>query len=214
MGAQWHGMGSSLMRLHGFRESILRSDEVVKPLGLQVSELLLSKDEATFDDLVHAFVSLTAIQVCPGAQRPVGRMGCRDGAGGRTGVTCHISPSPDRSHRPADLNGRAAGRHHWALPGGGGLRLRRWLSHSGGDHPHRLLAGPVHQGGQHSSGSHGGRGWVSPRSPILPLPAWGSGVGVSSLVLRMFPRGRSGHPPQHPIGCSMAATGRAEATWG
>ncbi|KAI5764340.1 FASN protein [Gulo gulo luscus] len=63
MGAQWHGMGSSLMRLHGFRESILRSDEVVKPLGLQVSELLLSKDEATFDDLVHAFISLTAIQI-------------------------------------------------------------------------------------------------------------------------------------------------------
>ncbi|XP_032285376.1 fatty acid synthase [Phoca vitulina] len=63
MGAQWHGMGSSLMRLHSFRDSILRSDEAVKPLGLQVSELLLSTDETCFDDLVHSFVSLTAIQI-------------------------------------------------------------------------------------------------------------------------------------------------------
>lgn len=63
MGAQWRGMGLSLMRLASFRDSILRSDEVLKPLGLQVSELLLSPDEATFDDTVNAFVSLTAIQV-------------------------------------------------------------------------------------------------------------------------------------------------------
>lgn len=63
MGAQWCGMGLSLMRLGSFRDSILRSDEAVKPLGLQVSELLLSTDEATFDDIIHAFVSLTAIQV-------------------------------------------------------------------------------------------------------------------------------------------------------
>lgn len=70
------------MRLACFRDSILRSDEVVKPLGLQVSELLLSTDEATFDDTVNAFVSLTAIQVSPWGrgrvQRPgAGRGGCR-----------------------------------------------------------------------------------------------------------------------------------------
>lgn len=64
MGTQWRGMGLSLMRLDSFRESILRSDEAVKPLGVKVSDLLLSTDERTFDDIVHAFVSLTAIQVC------------------------------------------------------------------------------------------------------------------------------------------------------
>ncbi|XP_064351418.1 fatty acid synthase [Camelus dromedarius] len=63
MGAQWRGMGLSLMRLDSFRDSILRSDETLKPLGLQVSGLLQSPDEATFDDIVHAFVSLTAIQI-------------------------------------------------------------------------------------------------------------------------------------------------------
>lgn len=65
MGTQWRGMGLSLMRLPSFRESVLRSDAVMKPLGLQVSELLLSTNEATFDDTVNAFVSLTTIQVHP-----------------------------------------------------------------------------------------------------------------------------------------------------
>ncbi|XP_008826418.1 fatty acid synthase [Nannospalax galili] len=63
MGTQWRGMGLSLMRLDSFRDSILRSDEAVKPLGVKVSDLLLSTDESTFDDIVHAFVSLTAIQI-------------------------------------------------------------------------------------------------------------------------------------------------------
>uniref|UniRef100_F1N647 Fatty acid synthase n=1 Tax=Bos taurus TaxID=9913 RepID=F1N647_BOVIN len=63
MGTQWRGMGLSLMRLSRFRDSILRSDEAVKPLGLQVSQLLLSTDEAIFDDMVISFVSLTAIQI-------------------------------------------------------------------------------------------------------------------------------------------------------
>lgn len=63
MGTQWCGMGVSLMRLGSFRDSILRSDEALKPVGLKVSDLLLSTEENTFDDVVHALVSLTAIQV-------------------------------------------------------------------------------------------------------------------------------------------------------
>ncbi|XP_036924219.1 fatty acid synthase [Sturnira hondurensis] len=63
MGTQWRGMGLSLMRLPAFRDSILRSDKAVKPLGLQVSDLLMSSDEATFEDTLHAFISLTAIQI-------------------------------------------------------------------------------------------------------------------------------------------------------
>lgn len=63
MGTQWRGMGLSLMRLDSFRESILRSDEALKPLGVKVSDLLLSTAEHTFDDIVCAFVSLTAIQI-------------------------------------------------------------------------------------------------------------------------------------------------------
>ncbi|XP_063312266.1 fatty acid synthase [Pelobates fuscus] len=63
MGTQWKGMGHSLMNLPAFRESILRSDEALKGTGLKVSELLLNADDSTFEDTVHAFVGLAAIQI-------------------------------------------------------------------------------------------------------------------------------------------------------
>ncbi|NXU42098.1 FAS synthase, partial [Drymodes brunneopygia] len=62
MGTQWKGMGLSLMKLDLFRQSILCSDEALKNTGLKVSDLLLQADENTFDDTVHAFVGLAAIQ--------------------------------------------------------------------------------------------------------------------------------------------------------
>ncbi|NXX35212.1 FAS synthase, partial [Nicator chloris] len=62
MGTQWKGMGLSLMKLDLFRQSILRSDEALKNTGLKVSDLLLQANENTFDDTVHAFVGLAAIQ--------------------------------------------------------------------------------------------------------------------------------------------------------
>lgn len=63
MGTQWKGMGLSLMKLDLFHQSILRSDEALKNTGLKVSDLLLKADENTFDDTVHAFVGLAAIQI-------------------------------------------------------------------------------------------------------------------------------------------------------
>lgn len=63
MGTQWAGMGRSLMQLPDFRESILRSDAALKDTGLVVSRLLMEADDATFEDTVHAFVGLAAIQV-------------------------------------------------------------------------------------------------------------------------------------------------------
>uniref|UniRef100_A0A8B9FZJ9 Fatty acid synthase n=1 Tax=Amazona collaria TaxID=241587 RepID=A0A8B9FZJ9_9PSIT len=63
MGSQWKGMGLSLMKLDLFRQSILRSDEALKNTGLKVSDLLLQADENTFDETVHAFVGLAAIQI-------------------------------------------------------------------------------------------------------------------------------------------------------
>ncbi|NXJ82917.1 FAS synthase, partial [Trogon melanurus] len=63
MGTQWKGMGLSLMKLDLFHQSILRSDEALKNTGLKVSDLLLQAEENTFDDTVHAFVGLAAIQI-------------------------------------------------------------------------------------------------------------------------------------------------------
>lgn len=63
MGTQWAGMGRSLMQLPDFRESILRSDIALKDTGLVVSRLLMDADDTTFEDTVHAFVGLAAIQI-------------------------------------------------------------------------------------------------------------------------------------------------------
>ncbi|KAM7371282.1 hypothetical protein PAMP_010767 [Pampus punctatissimus] len=63
MGTQWAGMGRSLMQLPDFRDSILRSDTALKDTGLVVSRLLMEADDATFEDTVHAFVGLAAIQI-------------------------------------------------------------------------------------------------------------------------------------------------------
>lgn len=63
MGTQWAGMGRSLMQLQEFKESIRRSDMALKDTGLCVSRLLMEADENTFEDTVHAFVGLAAIQV-------------------------------------------------------------------------------------------------------------------------------------------------------
>ncbi|XP_028825311.1 fatty acid synthase [Denticeps clupeoides] len=63
MGTQWAGMGRSLMQMPEFRESILRSDAALKVTGLCVSRLLMQADDTTFEDTVHAFVGLAAIQI-------------------------------------------------------------------------------------------------------------------------------------------------------
>ncbi|KAL4648124.1 fatty acid synthase [Arapaima gigas] len=63
MGTQWAGMGRTLMQLSEFRDSVLRSDKALQDTGLCVSRLLMEADETTFEDTVHAFVGLAAIQI-------------------------------------------------------------------------------------------------------------------------------------------------------
>lgn len=63
MGTKWHGMGRDLMVLDAFRESIMKSDEVMKPLGVELYQLLMEGEEAAFEDIEIAYVCILAIQV-------------------------------------------------------------------------------------------------------------------------------------------------------
>lgn len=63
MGTQWADMGRSLMQLPDFRDSILRSDSALQETGLVVSRLLMEAEDDTFEDTVHAFVGLAAVQI-------------------------------------------------------------------------------------------------------------------------------------------------------
>ncbi|KAK3090166.1 hypothetical protein FSP39_009679 [Pinctada imbricata] len=63
MGTQWNGMGKAMLELNVFRESITRSDAVLKPYEISVMDLLLSDNQSEFENTINAFVGIAAIQV-------------------------------------------------------------------------------------------------------------------------------------------------------
>ena len=63
MGTQWHGMGRDLMTLEPFYASIMRSDTLLVPYGLQLYQLLMKGKEEEFNDTLNAFVCIAAVQV-------------------------------------------------------------------------------------------------------------------------------------------------------
>lgn len=63
MGSQWIGMGSDLMSLPIFRNAIELCQRVLAPKGLDVIDIITSKDPNTFDNILHSFVGIAAIQI-------------------------------------------------------------------------------------------------------------------------------------------------------
>lgn len=63
MGSQWPGMGKSLMCLEAFRASIMKSEAVLQPLGIKLSQLLMESTAETFNNTLNSFVGIAAIQV-------------------------------------------------------------------------------------------------------------------------------------------------------
>ncbi|KAL9890872.1 fatty acid synthase-like [Glossina fuscipes fuscipes] len=63
MGSQWTEMGSSLMTIPQFRESIERCQKVLESKGINLIEILTSSDVTIFDNILHSFVGIAAIQI-------------------------------------------------------------------------------------------------------------------------------------------------------
>uniref|UniRef100_A0A1B0AA77 Fatty acid synthase n=1 Tax=Glossina pallidipes TaxID=7398 RepID=A0A1B0AA77_GLOPL len=63
MGSQWTEMGSSLMAIPQFRESIERCQKVLESKGLNLIEILTSTDATIFDNILHSFVGIAAVQI-------------------------------------------------------------------------------------------------------------------------------------------------------
>lgn len=63
MGSQWCKMGKRLMDLPIFRASIKKSHDVLKGKGLNLVEIITSDDPKIFDNILHSFVGIAAIQV-------------------------------------------------------------------------------------------------------------------------------------------------------
>lgn len=63
MGSQWPEMGASLMELPLFKDSILKSHEVLAPYQIDLVKIITTPDTRIFDNILHSFVGIAAIQV-------------------------------------------------------------------------------------------------------------------------------------------------------
>lgn len=63
MGSQWAGMGCDLMKIPIFEASIRKSHAVLQNKGLNLIEIVTSNDPKMFDNILHSFVGIAAIQI-------------------------------------------------------------------------------------------------------------------------------------------------------
>lgn len=63
MGSQWIEMGTSLMEMPMFKASIDNCHKVLKPYGLDLISIITSTDKTAFDNILHSFVGIAAIQI-------------------------------------------------------------------------------------------------------------------------------------------------------
>ncbi|KAF9796819.1 hypothetical protein SFRURICE_014116 [Spodoptera frugiperda] len=63
MGSQWAGMGTQLMRIPIFAAAIERCRKALEPKGIDIVDIITSTDEKTFDNILHSFVGIAAIQI-------------------------------------------------------------------------------------------------------------------------------------------------------
>lgn len=64
MGSQWLGMGIQLLKIPIFAKAIKKCDEVLKPKGIDIMHIITSLNPKLFDNILHSFVGISAIQVC------------------------------------------------------------------------------------------------------------------------------------------------------
>ena len=63
MGSQWNEMGKDLMKIEPFSESLRKSRETMKNLGMDLDAMLAPNNKTIFDDIHHAVMVITAMQI-------------------------------------------------------------------------------------------------------------------------------------------------------
>lgn len=63
MGSQWCEMGEALMEIPMFRKTIEMCHKILKPYGLDLISIITTNDSKIFDNIVHSFVGIAAIQI-------------------------------------------------------------------------------------------------------------------------------------------------------
>lgn len=63
MGSQWPGMGADFMHLPVFANSMKELDTYLKPLGIDIINVITSFDPMVLKNIINSFVGIAAIQV-------------------------------------------------------------------------------------------------------------------------------------------------------
>lgn len=63
MGSQWVKMATDLMEIPVFAEAIYKCHKVLEPKGIDLVNIVTADDEQMFDNILHSFVGIAAIQV-------------------------------------------------------------------------------------------------------------------------------------------------------
>ncbi|XP_032662832.1 fatty acid synthase-like [Odontomachus brunneus] len=63
MGSQWPGMGIDLLKFPVFAEAVKKCDDVLRPRGIDIYNILTNKDKSTFDNILNSFVGIAAVQI-------------------------------------------------------------------------------------------------------------------------------------------------------
>ena len=63
MGSQWPGMARDMLHVHVFKQSLLKSDAVLKQYDVELMKIIGEGNGDTFQNPVNAFVTITSIQV-------------------------------------------------------------------------------------------------------------------------------------------------------
>ncbi|KAL7024413.1 hypothetical protein ACKWTF_013028 [Chironomus riparius] len=63
MGSQWAGMGADLMKIPIFEASIRKCHDILAKKGVDLINIVTSTDPATFNNIMHSFIGISAIQI-------------------------------------------------------------------------------------------------------------------------------------------------------
>ncbi|CAO1315088.1 unnamed protein product [Diamesa serratosioi] len=63
MGSQWTGMGTDLMKIPIFENSINKCHDILLTKGLNLKDILTSTNPTTYDNILHSFVGIAAVQI-------------------------------------------------------------------------------------------------------------------------------------------------------
>ncbi|XP_067015649.2 fatty acid synthase [Anabrus simplex] len=63
LGSQWAGMGTSLLDVPVFADTIKKCDRVLKPLGADIYKIITQCDSQVFDNVVNCFLGTVVMQI-------------------------------------------------------------------------------------------------------------------------------------------------------